>query len=211
MVKELRGDKIGIIVFTSDAYVQCPLTKDYQAVNLFLDLIRSDQFSSTGTSFRDALLMAYHRFTDVEENEASRPSSRIIVLISDGEDFGANYSSVIDRLKKEGIAVFPVGIGTYEGAPVPHYAGGKKVGFKLQKDGTVAKSILVDESLMQLAEFFGTEYTRMDTQIDDLRPVTEMVKLQSASILESKTDEVETNRYTWFLLPGSSVLSLPCS
>ena len=165
--------------------------------------INMEVFDNTGTNFRSALLMAYHRFIKVEASK--QKTTRSVVLISDGEDFGENYSSVIERLKKHDIKLYPVGIGTYEGAPVPNSVMGKTEGFMKRSDGTLARSALQDNLLMQLGEEFNTEYVRLDEQIDDLRPVTEQLKLRSASVIDTKIEEVKTNRYQWFLA-GSFLL-----
>ena len=200
MVESLKGDKIGLIVFTSHAYVQCPLTTDYKAVKLFIDLLKTDQFANTGTDFRSGLGMTLDRFINIEKTMDK--ITRSIIIISDGEDFGDNYASILDRLKDNNIKVFPVGIGTLEGAPVPDMDYGKKIGYKTNKDGTPAVSRLKEEALVELAGEFGTQYHKIDEQIDDLRPVTEQIKLLSASVLNSKIEQVKNNRYQYFLALG---------
>lgn len=206
MVESLKGDKMGVIVFTSNSYVQCPLTNDFNAVNLFIDLIKTDQFANTGTDFREGLGMALERFTSTEKTLTK--ITRSIVLISDGEDFGSGYTSVLDRLKEAGITVFTVGVGTKEGAPVPDMVYGKKRGYKKGQDGKPALSKLKDESLQEIANVSGTEYHRIDQQIDGLESVTEQIKLLSASVMDSKTEQVNNNRYQWFLLAGFICLVL---
>lgn len=205
MTSELKGDKIGIIVFTTQAYVQCPLTTDTKAVNLFIDLVGTDQFASTGTNFRAALSTALERF---KTEKSARKTTRSVVIISDGEDFGDNYTSVSDRLQKNDIKVFPVGIGTYEGSRVPNIRRGKKVGYKKTKDGGDAISQLNDETLKALADNFNTRYTKIDKQIANLDQVTEQIKLLSASVLEKKDKLANVNRYQLFLLPGLILLFL---
>jgi Ca-activated chloride channel family protein len=200
MITALKGDKMGLIVFTSDAYVQCPLTTDYKALLLFVDLVSSEQFSNTGTDFRAALSMALKRFTETEK--ATQKMSRSIVLISDGEDFGETYTSVTERLKSEQIMLFTVGIGTYEGGRVPNYRRGKQDGFKKNSDGTPAISQLKDESLRQLADEFGTQYHNIDQPVDDLGPIIDQVKLVSASIMDSKSEMAKVNRFQYPLLAG---------
>lgn len=200
MITALKGDKMGLIVFTSDAYVQCPLTTDYKALLLFVDLVSSEQFSNTGTDFRAALSMALKRFTETEK--ATQKMSRSIVLISDGEDFGETYTSVTERLKSEGIMLFTVGIGTYEGGKVPNYRRGKLDGYKKNTDGTPAISQLKDESLRQLAEEFGTQYHNIDLAVDDLGPIIDQVKLVSASVMDSKSEMAKVNRFQIPLMAG---------
>lgn len=197
MINELQGDRVGIIVFTTDAYVQCPLTSDYKAASMFLDLVDSGQFASTGTDFRAALGKALDRFKNTEKS--AKKMTRSVVLISDGEHFGDEYVSVIERMKDNEITAFPVGVGTYAGAKVPDFARGAKVGYKKGQDGTVAISKLVDGSLQDLADKFDTKYHRIDDQIDDLGPVLDQVQMLSASVVGRETMLANVNRYQLFL------------
>jgi Ca-activated chloride channel homolog len=203
MISQMSGDRVGIIVFTSDAYVQCPLTSDLNAANLFLDLVGTAQFSNSGTNFREALQTALIRFTEAEDSlEINRKLSRSIVLISDGEDFGENYTSVVARLKDHGITVFTVGVGTYAGAQVPEYQNGQKVGYKHGRDGSPAISQLKDETLQDIANSFNTMYTAVDDQFDNLDPVLDQIKVLSSQELDRERRLAEVNQYQWFLLAG---------
>jgi Ca-activated chloride channel family protein len=197
MLGGMTGDKVGLIVFTSDAYVQCPLTSDHAALMLYLDMIGSYQFASTGTSFREALLVALDRFTNKEKN--ARKTTRAAILISDGEDFGEEYESVVARMQNNGITVFPVGVGTDVGGPVPNIVKGEKRGFKQNKEGGQAISVLKPTTLENIADQFGVEYHAIKDQIDNLDPVTEQIQMLSASVMDRETRKVSINRYQWFL------------
>lgn len=212
MVNALQGDKVGLIVFTTDAYVQCPLTNDYKAVNLFLDLLGSEQFAATGTDFRVALSKALDRFVNTEKS--AQKTTRSIVLISDGEHFGDEYASVIERLKDNDVTVFTVGVGTYAGGKVPDYRRGKLQGYKKNDDGSLALSKLKDDDLQEIADQFGTDYTRIDDQIDDLDAVLDQIQLLSASVVGRETMLANVNRYQLFLLLsviclGASMFLMP--
>lgn len=206
MVYQLRGERVGIIVFADHAYLQCPLTHDYAALKMFIDLISTDQFESSGTDIRDGLGMALERFTEGERPDMPRSISRGIVLISDGEDFGEKYISVVDRLKKKNIHVFPVGIGTHQGGPVPDILYGKQRGFKKDKHGKTAVSRLNEETLRNLALEFKTQYHLIDDAADNLEPVTEQVKLMTASTIDTKMEQVRNNHYQIFLICGLAIL-----
>jgi Ca-activated chloride channel family protein len=206
MVANLPGDRIGLIVFTSDAYVQCPLTNDQKALNMFIDLMGSYQFANTGTSFRAALRMAVDRFENTEKS--AKKVTRSVVLISDGEDFGENYTSVIEKLKSQDIKVFPVGVGTYAGGQVPNYVRGKKQGYMRTQDGTPAISQLKDETLQDLASSFGTEYVRIDNQIDNLDPVSDQIQLLSATVMDKETRLGTVNRFQWPLAAAIILFAL---
>ncbi|HHG86352.1 MAG TPA: VWA domain-containing protein, partial [Bacteroidetes bacterium] len=207
MVARLPGDRIGLIVFTSSAYVQCPLTSDQKAILMFIDLMGTYQFASTGTSFRAAMKMALDRFVNTEKS--ARKTTRSVILISDGEDFGENFTSVVERMKTNDITLFPVGVGTYAGGQVPKYIRGRKKGYVRTKQGAPAISQLKDETLQDLAAEFGTEYTRIDDQIQNLDNVSNQISLLSATVLDKENRLTSVNRFQ--ILLGGSILCLALS
>lgn len=204
VINHLEGDKIGLILFTESAYVQCPLTHDRQAVSLFLDLAETRQFAQTGTQYRSALATAMDRF--MNGNEESQNTSRGIILVSDGEDFGDTYVSLIERLKQSNVQVFPVGVGTYEGAPIPQFINNKKKGYKRYEDGTVAISRLIDQDLQNLADEFGTDYIRLSNPTATLAGLEKDIDNLAASPIDTQLAQVKNNKYQLFLF--FSVISL---
>lgn len=205
LVEELKGDKIGLIIFADNAYVQCPLTTDYHAVLMFLELVNSQQFAQTGTNFRAALAMALSRFqgTETPNNQVSRA----VILVSDGEDFGDTYTSIIDRFKAAHINVFTVGVGTYEGSSIPAFdREGRRVGYKTHEDGTRAVSQLQEESLKAIANHSGTAYINLSQQDQDLNLLLEQIKSLASSPLISRMEQVKNNRFQMFL--GISLMLL---
>ena len=100
-ISTFRGDKIGIIAFSDYAYVQCPLTRDYRAAQLFLEMLQTDQYAQSGTQYRNALAVSLDRLLKTPSD--ARRSQRAIVLVSDGEDFGDNYPSLLNRIRKSNI------------------------------------------------------------------------------------------------------------
>ena len=197
LIDAMKGDKIGLIVFAENAYVQCPLTTDYQAVKLFLDLASSNQFAQTGTNFRAALGVALNRFSNLEN--PNDKLSRVIILVSDGEDFGGKYTSIIDRFRQFYVRVFTVGVGTLEGAPIPHSEKGIQLGYKSHEDGTRAISYLQEESMQQIAAASGTNYIRIDDKTQSLEALQDQLQKLSVSPLSSRIEQVKNNKYQIFL------------
>ena len=154
------------------------------------------QYAQTGTQFRSALAMAMDRFSKSDTTE--RNISRSIILISDGEDFGDTYASVIERLKDADIHVFTVGIGSYEGAPVPDSDPSKK-GYKRNEDGTTVISRLIDDDLISIANEFNTDFVSLDDPDNNLSELEEQIYQLSSSPIEARTGQIENNRYQIFL------------
>lgn len=199
MIQRLQGCKMGLIVFTSFPYVQTPLTNDPKALELFLDLLETNQFANTGTDFRKALLKAFERFTP---DSLSNGAKKSIILISDGEDFGEKYASIIEMLKQENIKVYCVGVGTPQGAKIPKPEGG----FFLDNNGNLAISKLNNQSLRYIANHFQTPYYELQTIHDHLDALAEQLEKEKFTVLGTEEQIKEANFYQWLIFPAFVML-----
>ncbi len=211
LIGNLEGDRVGIIAFTDVGYVQCPLTEDLSAAITYLDLLESNQFAQQGTQFRSALAVALDRFQSLEKAHPDR-RARVIVLLSDGEDHGDRYTSLINRLKQSEVKVFSIGIGTFDGAPVPTNPEEPKSGYLRTEEGQMVISRLNDEALKELSSEFGTTYVGMTDDRDHLDLLEEQLYSMSASPLERNMQAVAGNQFqiplffSVFLLLGTLFL-----
>ncbi len=117
IVEAFSSDRIGLIMFSNEAYMQCPLTYDNNALNLFIQALTTDLVPNSGTDFGPPLKMALKKLTD-EENTVARQKSKIIVLISDGEDFGEETEQITEEIESSGIKLFTLGVGTERGSKI---------------------------------------------------------------------------------------------
>ena len=117
VVEARRGDRVGLVVFAGDAFLQCPLTTDRGALRLFLDAADPEQVAVQGTDFARALAVADLAFNAAAEGEGERP--RALLVVSDGEDHEGGLDDAADALRQRGVSLLALGIGTDEGAPVP--------------------------------------------------------------------------------------------
>jgi len=194
----LEGDRVGLMVFTENPYVQCPLTQDHAALRLFLQMGSTEQFKQTGTQFRPVMTRVVERMSETRQLQPD--ISQAVVLISDGEDHGDRYASLIGRLRQGGIRVFPVGIGTASGAQVPQVEEGRRLGYYRYEDGSPVISQLNDAPLRELAESFGTPYYQISGPDDHLGELGRQISQLETSRLETRIKEVENNKYQAFLL-----------
>jgi Ca-activated chloride channel family protein len=205
LVRQLSGNKIGLIVFADQAYVQCPLTIDEQALLLFLEMAESAQFSQTGTQFRSALVAAMDRFLNTEVVSAT--TTRAIVLVSDGGDHGDSYASLLERMKLSGIKLFPVGVGTEEGGPVPQVEAGQITGYKQQADGSTVISRLEEAELVALGSEFQTPYFRAgDSSVRLADRLAPRIREMRVAGLENDEDKVRRNVYQLFVFLSVGLL-----
>ncbi len=183
LVKSLQGDRVGLILFAGDAFVQCPLTTDYDALLTFINAI--DGGESTGGTSLYAPLEVVLQFISPEEDKFS-----ILLLLTDGENTGTVGDKVLRDLQQRGIKVFSVGIGTKDGAPIPIYEeSGRRVGYKKDTGGKVVISKLRDDLLKEIAEKTNGYYFEAGTGMGEIPKFLSTVN-------SMKKRELETKRYT---------------
>lgn len=127
IVEARRGDRVGLVVFAGEAFLQCPLTTDRGALRLFLDTADPEQVAVQGTDFARALDVADAAFNAASDGDGQqRP--RALLVVSDGENHEPGLSGAADDLRADGVEVLALGVGTDEGAPVPDVRRGQRVG-----------------------------------------------------------------------------------
>ena len=152
LLTELRGDRIGLVIFAGDAFVQCPLTTDYSAVRLFLDVANPDLLPTPGTNFAAALDMALKAFAAPDDNpDPDAVRTRALLIVSDGENHEAEINQVLQRARDENVAIFTAGVGEVTGGPIPVYENGRPSGYKRDLAGQIVQTKLEEESLLELA------------------------------------------------------------
>jgi Ca-activated chloride channel family protein len=149
LVDTLAGDRIGIVVFAEEAFVQCPLTTDYAAVKTFLRAIGPDSIPQQGTSIENALRASEEVLAAAERGARSK----VILLLTDGEDHEQGALEAADELATQGIRVFAVGIGSAGGALIPIVdEQGSVTGYKQDRNGEPVMTKLDARLLQEIAE-----------------------------------------------------------
>ena len=163
LVDEMSNDKVGLIVFAGDAYVQLPITVDYVSAKMFLSSISPTMVSRQGTAIGTAIDMSIRSFGNKET-----PVGRAIVVITDGENHEDDAIGAAKLAKENGIAVHVIGMGKPEGAPIPIQGTNN---FRRDKEGNVVVSKLNEEMCRSIAEAGGGIYVRVDNTNTALRAV----------------------------------------
>jgi len=198
LIKELRGDRIGIVAFAGDAFLQCPATIDYAAFLMMLDDVYVGIVPIGGTDLFQALDTSIESFEKSEETQADK----VIILISDGEGHTGDPLSLLPQLKEEGIRVFTIGVGTKEGELIQ-----TSEGFVKDKAGNVVKSSLNETILERIAFETGGFYVRSAPGDFGLERVYQqgIAELQREE-RESRMSKSWSERFQWLL--GLSLLLL---
>lgn len=201
LISKLGGDRIGIIVFAGNAYVQLPITTDYSAAKMFLSTVDTDLIPTQGTEIGRAIELAIKSFGENEHNKA-------IVIISDGEDHeNGDAVKAAQDAAKYGIKIYTIGMGLDEGAPIPLYNKyGKKTGYKKDKDGNIIITKLDDHILRQIAEIGDGLYVRASNSNVGLDKIYEDINKTEKSEIESSVFTDYDDQFQWFL--GAAILLL---
>ena len=183
MVDHFTNDKIGLIVFAGDAFVQLPITSDYVSAKMFLQNIEPSLIATQGTDIAEAINMARHSFTQDEQ------VGRAIIVITDGEDHEGGAVQAAEDAKKKGMRVFVLGVGDPKGAPIPTDDGG----YMTDNSGQTVMSALNEDMCRQIAQAGGGAYIHVDnTNVAQEKLNDELIKLQKGDItttLYSEYDE----------------------
>jgi Ca-activated chloride channel family protein len=158
LIDRLKGDRVGLVVFTGEAYLQAPMTLDYSALRLFLNIAETDQMPSSTTDFSAAMETADEAFDSIDDGEKGK-AAKVLMIISDGENHGDSYDQALAKLREQNISVYTLGIGTESGGAIPLYDdSGSLVGYKRNKQGKVVNSRLESQVLRSIAEEGGGKY-----------------------------------------------------
>ena len=183
MVDHFTNDKIGLIVFAGDAFVQLPITSDYVSAKMFMQNIEPQLIATQGTDIAEALRMGMNSFTQDEQ------VGRAIIVITDGEDHEGGAVEAAEAAKKKGMRVFVLGVGDPKGSPIPTGDGS----YMTDNTGQTVMSALNEDMCRQIAQAGGGAYIHVDnTNVAQEKLNDELIKLQKGDItttLYSEYDE----------------------
>jgi Ca-activated chloride channel family protein len=159
LLKRLAGDRVGLVTFAGQATLDCPLTLDHAAVRLFLDAVEVEAVQVPGTALANALRLGLRTLGAEDATDTAR--GRALVLFSDGEDHEGELEEVARELKRSGVALYAVGVGTSAGAPIPERdRSGALTGYKKDREDRVVTTRLEESIMESLALDTGGRYYR---------------------------------------------------
>lgn len=195
LINMLQAERIGLVVFSGDTLVQCPLTNDTAAFNLFLDAVDAETISSGTTALDQALAKMITLFKNMPTVK-----DKIIVLFTDGEDFSTNLSQMKKEAQAAGIHIFTYGVGTEQGAPVPIIdEEGKAIGHQKDERGSVVISRLNTGILQNLSQESGGVYIAPTQDHADLQKLVSYVEKYEKQKFDDQQHKHRPARYFYFL------------
>ncbi|WKK83460.1 VWA domain-containing protein [Marivirga arenosa] len=202
IVDAFSSDRIGLLIFSSESFVQCPLTYDQNALNLFIETLNTRLVPGSSTDFGGALNMAHDKLTS-EDAPSSKQKSKIIILISDGEDFGDDTESEVNKINESGIRLFTLGVGTEEGSKIR-----TSRGFRKDKNGKDIITKLDSRSMRNLADETDGEYFEINQEDNDVGRLIATINNIEGELKDAKTVDVSANKYFYFLLAAIILLMI---
>lgn len=174
LVDNFTDDKVGLVFFAGDAFIQLPITSDYVSAKMFLQNIDPSLIASQGTNLAEAVGLSSRSFTKQDN------VGRAIIVITDGEDHEGGAVEAAKQAKKNGMRVFVLGVGSTKGTPIPDGNGG----YMKDNTGQVVMSALNEEMCKQVAEAGGGAYIHVDNNNLAQRQLdNEISKLQKGDIM----------------------------
>ena len=194
LVDNLSNDKIGLIVFAGDAYIQIPITSDYVSAKMFLSAIKPSMVPTQGTAIGTAINLAVKSFTPSETSE------KTIILITDGEDHEDNSVGAAAAAAEKGVTVNVLGIGSLQGSPIP-----TNNGYFKDKDGNMVLTKLNETMCEEIAASGKGIYVRVDNTNNALKVLQKELETKTKSEVESRVYSSYDEKYQ---IPAAFLLLL---
>jgi Ca-activated chloride channel family protein len=187
LVDKLQGDRIGLVIFAGEAFVQLPITADYVSAKQFLKSITTESVPIQGTDLAGALMTAARSFSTQSER------SRAIILITDGEDHEGEALDAARTIAEQGIRIYCIGVGSPQGKPIPKNG-------SLMKDasGEIVVTRLNEGILQEIAGVGGGKYVRAGNSEFGLNPIIEDIRTLDKEEFSSVVFEDFDEQYMYF-------------
>lgn len=202
LIEKLQNDRLGIIIFAGDAYVQLPITTDYSSAKLFLESIGTDIVPVQGTAIGTAIDLALKSF-DYENG-----TSKAIVVITDGENHEDDAKEMAAQAVEREVIVHTIGMGSEAGAPLPIYQNGRQVGFRTDNNNTTVISKLNEVMLQEIAQAGNGTYVRATNANAGLDVIMNEINKMEKKEFGSKVFKDYDDRFQIFLLISLAFLGL---
>lgn len=201
VLESFTADRVALIIFSDDAFLYCPFTFDKGALTTLLETANSKVISSEGTDFGKALALAHQKFSEME-TATKKVSSKLVLLVSDGEDFGEDTEDAVSKLEKDGVRVFALGVGTEEGGPIPLTTGGNLE----DDDGQSVVARLKPADLKRIAQETNGRYFEISDERNEVPALIDAIQAMEGEVRDVQMMDVGANKYFYFLFVALCIL-----
>jgi len=169
LLDRLQGDRVGLVIFAGRAFVQCPLTLDYGAVQMFLDIVDTNTTPVQGTAIGEAIALARRSFVEGEQQH------KVVILFTDGEDHLGDPLQAAEAAAEEGVRILAVGLGTQGGELIPVSEAAGSLNYHKDKRGQYVKTRLDEETIRQIVLSTNGDYYQSSLQGGELDAIAEYI------------------------------------
>ena len=187
LVDRLQGDRIGLVIFAGEAFVQLPITADYVSAKVFLKTVDTESVPIQGTALAEALMASARSFSTQSER------SRAIILITDGEDHEGEALDAARTIAEQGIRIYCIGVGSPQGKPIP-----KNGSLMKDRNGEIVVSRLDEEILQEIAGAGNGKYVRAGAAEFGLNPIIDDIRALDKEQFNSVVFEDFDEQYMYF-------------
>jgi Ca-activated chloride channel family protein len=178
----LNGDRVALVAFAGDAFLQCPLTSDYSAFRIFLDVLDPTLIDAPGTDIARALEAGLRAFPKT----SSAGKYRVMILLTDGEDHSGRALKIAEQAAEQGVIIHTVGIGSVTGVPIPVLDESGRKAYKKDARGNLVSTRMDPELLMQIAKATDGKFYHAEPGHFELLDVLEAINSMEKQELDSK-------------------------
>jgi Ca-activated chloride channel homolog len=206
-VDRLAGDRVALVAYAGESFLQCPLTMDYGAFKIFLDVLGPDLIQTPGTDLAGAIETSLKAFDPKDRKY------RVIVLLTDGEDHIGQASKMVEEAARQGVTIYTVGIGLLQGVPIPLKDEQGNVTYKKDREGNIVTTKLDEELLQKIALATNGKYYHAEPGHFELEEVLKEINKMEKRELESERMSQYEDRFqvplgiALFLLIGEMLIS----
>ena len=187
LVDRLQGDRIGLVIFAGEAFVQLPITADYVSAKVFLKTVDTESVPIQGTALAEALMASARSFSTQSER------SRAIILITDGEDHEGEAVEAAKAIAEQGIRIYCIGVGSPQGKPIP-----KNGSLMKDRQGDIVVTRLDEDILQEIAGAGNGKYVRAGNAEFGLNPIIEDIRTLDKEQFNSVVFEDFDEQYMYF-------------
>lgn len=203
IINDIKGDRIGFIPFSSSAYVQMPLTDDYDLAKMFLNVIDTDMIGGGGSNVGNALDLAAKSFDNTDSFD------KVVIILSDGEEHDNNSLATLKNIEDDNLKVFSIGIGTEEGGLIPVYdeETNEIISYK-EQNGEYVVSKLHSEVLKELAVKGKGSYYESTLKGKEIENLINDISYLKREVTDTKKIKKFNQLYQYFLGAGVVIFLL---
>lgn len=205
LLESLAGNRVSMIIFAGNSYVQCPPTLDSSTLKLFLDVVDTEMIPVSGTDFSKMLDRVMELFNNAKKK------FRVLIILSDGENHGEEIWRKISKIRKQGAIIHVIGVGTEQGNPIPlRQKEGRTIEYKKDREGKAVLTRVNADLLQKIALTGGGLYFQATQSGGEVKKIAKAILKMEKEELSSRIHSIRESRFQYPLAVLIFVLILEC-